>query len=85
MKTLKQKHGYEIAEAIQLADTKDNDDLVCILSNVKWIKMKDVRDWLTQKPYVDTHICQEFCRLHCKLCIVDDVISRKGLLKDLEK
>jgi len=44
-----------------------------------------VEEWLKQKPSIDSHLCKQFCKMNCKLCYLDDAISRKELLKELQE
>lgn len=57
----KEKSAYQIWEAIEVAEAKDQDDLAVTVSRTKWVKVSDVlallneREKELRKKFVETH------------------------------
>ena len=44
-----------------------------------------VRMWLQQKQVIPISICKTLCGGTCKVCLVDDALSKQDLLEELDK
>lgn len=42
-------------------------------------------EWLTQKPTIPKILCNQLCHNACKICLLDDALSRTELLQELNQ
>lgn len=76
----KQTQKQKIIEAINKGYTE-----VKTVSEIADDILKIRKGWLTQKQTIPKILCNQLCHRACKVCLLDDALSKTKLLEDLEK
>jgi hypothetical protein len=71
MKTVKQSFKMELLELLDESLANKTLDLIVT--------------WLEHKPTIPKTLCNQFCGHACRLCLLDDALSKFELLEDLKQ
>lgn len=76
-------------EVENMTETKTIKQLLWNRGNGQYLHPDEVKpiikEWLEQKPTIPKILCNQLCNNACKLCILDDALSKSELLEELKQ
>ena len=82
------EQNIEAAQTTQTFTQIYNQNVIKFTRNWTYIDRKvfeqTVKEWLQQQKTIPSILCQNMCRKACKLCVLDDALSKTELLEELK-